>query len=100
MLSRKMFEDYPNGKKVCISVKSLAEKNADLEYTDIISDYDDEGKFYMLYNDDGELCCLDGECCEINHVTYDGVYDLVNRNGETDVHFMLSKHDLDIAVFS
>lgn len=96
----KLYEGYPSGKKVNISVHALYEGNANLEYTDIHTDYDGNYKFYGLYNDDGELCCLDGEECVVDHMIYDGWYDLVNNNGGTPVHFILSEHDLDIACFS
>lgn len=91
---------YEIGQRVNISVKALYEGNANLEYTDIHSHYDGKDKFYELYNDNDELCCLDGEECIIGHIVYDDVYDLVNNYGETAVHFMLSEHDLDIAVFT
>jgi len=91
---------YEIGQKVCISVDAMIDGDAEMEFVDIVTDHDGEGTFYMLFNEFGELCCLDGEECMIDHIvngTTD-VYDLVNRN-DGDVHFMLSKHDLDIAVF-
>lgn len=91
---------YKIGQKVNISVQALYEGDADFEYTNIYSDYDGDNKIFELCNDTDELCCLDGEECIIDHIVYDGVYDLVNNNGETTVHFMLSEHDLDIAVFT
>lgn len=92
---------YKVGEKVCISVDAMINGDADMEYTDIVTEHDGDGTFYMLYNEFGELCCLDGEECMIDYVvtgTID-IYDLVNDNGECVVHFMLSEHDLDIAVF-
>ena len=91
---------YSVGTKVCISVKSLIEQNAEMSFVDICSDYDDGGKFYMLYNEIGELACLDGELCTIDHIVADGIYDLKNENGNTVCHFMLSEKDLDIAVYN
>lgn len=91
---------YKIGEKVGISIKTMVDSDADMRYVDVATDYDDEGKFYMLYNEYGELCCLDGEECMVDHIvngTTD-IYDLVNKN-DIDVHFMLSEHDLDIAVF-
>lgn len=92
---------YEIGKNVCISVNSLINGDADMEFTDIVTDHDGEETFYMLFNEFGDLCCLDGEECVIDHIvngTAD-IYDLVNNNGDCAVHFMLSEHDLDIAVF-
>lgn len=91
---------YAIGEKVGISINSMIDGDADMEFVDIVTDHDGEETFYMLYNEFGELCCLDGEECTIDHIvngTTD-VYDLVNHN-DGDVHFMLSEHDLDIAVF-
>lgn len=91
---------YKVGEKVCISVNAMIDGDADMDYVDIVTDHDEKEKFYMLFNEFGELCCLDGEECTIDHIvngTTD-VYDLVNDNDGT-VHFMLSEHDLDIAVF-
>lgn len=91
---------YAVGEKVGISIKTMIVDGADMDYVDIATDHDGEEKFYMLYNEFGELCCLDGEECTIDHIvngTTD-VYDLVNHN-DGDVHFMLSEHDLDIGVF-
>ena len=91
---------YAVGEKVCISVDTMINEGADMDFVDIVTDHDGEEKFYMLYNEFGELCCLDGEECTIDHIvngTTD-VYDLVNRN-DGAVHFMLSEHDLDIAAF-
>lgn len=95
-----MLSNYKIGQKVDISVKELYRENlkgnVKLEYTFIAA----RDGYYDLYNEYNEFCCMDGEECIIDHIVYDGMYDLVNRNGEMDVHFMLSRHDLDIAVFS
>ena len=92
---------YTFGEKVGISISSMRDGGADMEFVDVVTDYDGAETFYVLYNECGELCCLDGEECTIDHIvngTTD-VYELVNQNGETNVHFMLSEHDLDIAVY-
>ena len=91
---------YVIGEKVGISINAMIDGDANIEFVDIATNHDGEETFYMLYNEFGELCCLDGEECTIDHIvngTTD-VYDLVNCN-DGDIHFMLSKHDLDIAVF-
>lgn len=91
---------YEIGKKVCISIDAMIDGDADMEFVDIHTDHDGRETFYMLFNEFGELCCLDGEECTIDHLvngTTD-VYDLVNH-ADGDVHFMLNEHDLDIAVF-
>lgn len=95
-----MIVSFTIGEVVCISIDSLIRGNADMDYVDIATNHDGKEKFYMLYNEFGDLCCLDGEECTIDHIvngTTD-VYDLVNRS-DGDVHFLLSEHDLNIAVF-
>lgn len=97
---------YDLGQKVSISLSALMTGNSDtdkpdLAFVDLI--VCDDGHL-ELYNDTGELCCLDGEECIIDHIVVNNtprgpLYDLLNINGETTVHFMLSRTDLDIAVF-
>lgn len=92
---------YSIGQKVCINIDAMITGDADMDYVDITIGYDREETFYILFNETGEVCCLDGEECTIDHMvngTTD-IYDLVNHN-DGDVHFMLSEHDLDIAVFA
>ena len=91
---------YAVGEKVSINIKTMIIDGADMDYVDIATNHDGEEEFYMLYNEFGELCCLDSEECTIDHIVNGttNVYDLVNRN-DGDIHFMLSEHDLDIAVF-
>ena len=93
--------EYKVGEKVCISVNAMINGDADMDYVDIMTDHDGDETFYMLLNEFGEVCCLDGEECTIDHIVAgtEDVFDLVNNNGETSVHFMLSKNDLGIAVF-
>ena len=91
---------YKVGDKICISIDAMISEDADMEFVDIVTEHDEKETFYTLCNEFGELCCLDGEECRIDHIvngTTD-IYDLVNCN-DGDVHFMLSEHDLDIAVF-
>ena len=91
---------YELGKKVCISIDAMINGDADMDFVDIVTEHDEDGTWYMLLNEFGDVCCLDGEQCTVDHVvngTTD-VYDLINHeNG--DVHFMLTEHDLDIATF-
>lgn len=90
---------YEVGQKVNISIINLAEQDSDLTFVDLAG-FCEESE---LYNDLGELCCLNGEECVIDHVVVKStdrgaLYDLLNCNGETAVHFILSEMDLDIAV--
>lgn len=36
----------------------MVEYNAPMEYVGLITECNDEGKFYMLMNDYGEFCCM------------------------------------------
>ena len=90
---------YEVGQKVNISIINLAEQDSDLTFVDLAGVCEES----ELYNDFGELCCLNGEECVIDHVVVKStdrgaLYDLLNCNGETAVHFILSEMDLDIAV--
>lgn len=90
---------YEAGEKVRISIDAMIDGDADMDFIHIATSHDGEESFYMLFNEFGELCCLDGEECIVDHIV-DGttdICDLVNNNDGT-VHFMLSEHDLDIAV--
>lgn len=96
---------YEVGQKVSISLSALMVGDSDTDKPDLAfvdSIACDDGHL-ELYNDTGELCCLDGEECIIDHVVVNNtprgpLYDLLNMCGETTVHFMLSRADLDIAV--
>lgn len=92
---------YKVREKICISIDAMINGNADMDYVDIITDHDGDETFYMLLNESGEVCCLDGEECIIDHIitTTENIFDLVNNNGEKSVHFLLSEKDLGIAVF-
>ena len=90
---------YSPGQKVNISIINLAEQESDLTFVDLAGFCEE----LELYNDIGELCCLNGEECVIDHLVVTStdrgaLYDLLNCNGETAVHFILSEMDLDIAV--
>lgn len=92
---------YNIGTRVCISIDAMIDGDADMKFVDIVTDHDEDGTWYKLYNEFGELCCLDGEECTIDHIVNgtEDVYNLVNNNGGDTVHFMLSERDLDIATF-
>lgn len=88
--------EYKEGMKVCLSVKTLYENNADLSYGMIVPDYE-EGtiKYYDLYNEDGELACCDGEEVIIEQV---GEV-LITFRCSDSVYLTLTKDEADIAIF-
>lgn len=84
-------------KKVCLSVESLYNKyGKDLTYCTI--SVEDKGYFDLQTLEAGTVC-MDGETCEVisdkgNEVT------LINREGESDYEFKLTKEEFGVACFS
>ena len=91
---------YKEGQEVCVSVKTLYESNEKLEYGTIVPDYDENGNmnYWDLYNEDGELACMDGETCIIEQVG-NVLLTLTNDNGEGTIHFTITKEEADRAIF-
>ena len=55
----------------------------------------DDG-YFDLYNNDGELCCMDGEDVEVvGH--NDGIWTLKNTHGDNDVYFSLTDAEFEVA---
>lgn len=60
---------------------------------------DDSGKvvnYCDLYNEDGELACMDGEVCTVDQVG-NVLVTFRNDNGESTIYFALTKEEADIA---
>lgn len=95
---------------VCISIAALYNKFGDnlpsgnhirVSYCD--SDGFRGGYYYDLYDNCGNLVCMDGETCDMDDIirdTPDGyIYRFVNRNGEFNTEFYLTKDEMYEAVF-
>lgn len=82
--------------KVNISLAALAE--AGIQPKHCRMERDDEG-YLALYNEDSELCCLDGEDAAVQEHA-NGKYLLRNDNGDWTIYFNLTDAEYAIAVFS
>ena len=87
-------------KKVCISVKTLYDEIGEQLTHGLIQKSGEEGKEYFdLYNNNQDvIACMDGE--EV-YIVYqdDKTVELLNKNGEIDMNFKLTRQEYDIAVF-
>lgn len=80
---------------VCISVQNLYETFGDNLRLNTISTEDDG--YFDLYNEHGELACMDGEEVNITE-TGDTYISFVNNNGEYSVYFALTHEEAKIAI--
>lgn len=80
---------------VCISVQALYEIFGENLRLNTISTEDDG--FYDLYNEHGELACMDGEEVSITEKG-DTYISFVNNSGEYSVYFALSHEEAKIAI--
>lgn len=87
----------------CISVQALYEKYGE-QLTNVKIDYISKGEenpdcdYYDLYDRYGQLVCMDGEVCEV--VSHEnGVWTLINSDGEYDIEFELTDEEMEIACF-
>lgn len=85
-----------NGKESCISVYALYSKYGNTLAHCTIS-VEDEG-YYDLQTPGAGTVCMDGETCEA--ISDDGkVVTLINREGELDCDFKLTKEEFEVACF-
>ena len=92
---------FTEGTTRCISIKALYELSSTLTYGSIIYSRDDDVKqeYFDLYNQDGQLACLDGEECKVKKVNKDSVV-LTSKNTEFSVDFVLTHEEAQTAFFS
>lgn len=93
--------ELKEGQKVTVSVQALYDSGIPLEYGRIEVENDDSGKvvnYCDIYNEDGELACMDGETCIIEQIGTVSIT-LVNNYGESTVLFALTKKESDIAIY-
>lgn len=77
-----------------ICVKTLYEKYGCHLMNGNIIEVDNE--YYDLLTRNRELACMDGEVCEVINEN-ENYYKLINKNGEQDVEFCLTKKEFEIA---
>lgn len=89
------------GMKVCISVKSLYDMENNLLFGKIVPDFTEsqnDTDYYDLYNEDGELACLDGEEVLVDQIGQ-AIVTFRNDNGDGSVYFSLTHEETDIAIY-
>lgn len=89
------------GMKVCISVKSLYNMGNDLLFGKIVPDFSEsknDTNYYDLYNEDGELACLDGEEVLVNQIGQ-AIITFRNDNGDGSVYFSLTHEETAAAIY-
>jgi hypothetical protein len=91
------------GMKFCLSIERLYDEIGEcLEFTTIEYTPSEDGKpshtYYDLYNENGNLACMDGE--EATIIKDDGeTLTLLNEESETPVEFKLTLTEFKIAAF-
>lgn len=81
-----------------ISIMELYDKYGEnLEYANIEQYKETDTEYYNLYDEYGNLMCMDGECCKV--VEEDDRYKLINTNGEYDAEFYLTKEEFEVATY-
>lgn len=80
---------------VCISVQALYKTFGENLRLNTISTEDDG--YYDIYNEYGELACMDGEEVSITQIG-DVYISFVNNNGEYSVYFGLTHEEAKIAI--
>lgn len=91
-----MFQ-YKDGQEVGLNIEQLQfALGNNLMFCEIKCDkLTDE---YDLYNGDEELACMNGESCIIEQIGED-LITFANNNGESTIHFTLTKNEAEWAIF-
>lgn len=86
-------------KTTCISLADLYNKFGEkLTYGTIEKSYQEETdtEYFDFYNNKHGLSCMDGEVVYIEYLD-DNIVELINKDGEIDTSFKLSKEEFEIA---
>lgn len=87
-------------KKVCISVKTLYDEIGEqLTYGIIQKSVEDKNEYFDFYNNNQDIiACMDGE--EV-YIVYqdDKTVELLNKNGEIDMNFKLTREEFEVATY-
>jgi hypothetical protein len=87
------------GDEVCISTQALYEQFGERLLHGRISVEEGEGcNYYDMYNSEGVVCCMDGEAIRVESINGDNVV-FMNEDGEEPIKFILSKEEVEVAVF-
>lgn len=87
-------------KKVCISVKTLYDEIGEqLTHGTIQKSGEDGNEYFDFYNNNQDIiACMDGE--EV-YIVYqdDKTVELLNKNGEIDTNFKLTRNEFEVATY-
>ena len=87
-------------KKICISVKTLYDEIGEQLTHGIIQKSGEDGNEYFdFYNNNQDIiACMDGE--EV-YIVYqdDKTVELLNKNGEIDMNFKLTREEFEVATY-
>ena len=87
-------------KKVCISVKTLYDEIGEqLTHGTIQKSGEDGNEYFDFYNNNQDIiACMDGE--EV-YIVYqdDKTVELLNKNGEIDMNFKLTREEFEVATY-
>lgn len=96
------------GLRVCVSVKTLFdyltegrdEENVNFSNGYIEKSVDGKKVYYDLYNNQGELACMDGEIIFVSSINKQSdTITLINNNGEHPVYFELYAEEIEEVLF-
>lgn len=94
---------YDSQKELSSSVKSLYDSRKKLEHCTVVYTHDEyEGVIadcYDLYNENGELACVDGETCCVSKAGETSIT-FRNDNGDYAIYFTLTLEEVGIADFN
>lgn len=90
--------EYTIGDWFEINVGALVKNGGEMTYVKVEEEEWNRESLYFLFNEAGILACMSGEPVMIDHLVdgTDDLYDLVSAVEGDDVHFTLSKHDIEI----
>ena len=87
------------GDEVCISTQALYERfGKHLSQCSISLDKSEGADYYDMYNNEGEVCCMDGEMNRVDNICKEYVVFSNKEEGEP-VKFTLSSEEVEVAVF-
>ena len=90
------------GMRVCVSVKSLFDLIDDVQFSNGYIEKSVDGKrhYYDLYNNQGELACMDGEIVLISSIDKQSdTITFINNNGEYPITFELYAEEIEETLF-
>lgn len=91
--------DFKVGEKVTVSLETLYKETKKHKTTFGYTIDTSEKGYYDLKDKFGNTVCMDGETCEVKTISGLGDLILINRDGEKETTFTLSKKEAGICIF-